>query len=101
MLGLLLVSVLAGATCQATEATQAHVAPAQTPAPVEVAPDLVVPAQPEPDDPVVCEMHATVGSILRQRVCRRQSDIARQEEDTRQRLHNMRRWGPIRERTPM
>ena len=66
-----------------------------------MAPDIVVPAQPDSDDPVVCEMHTRVGSIIRRRVCQRESEAERQEEDTRTTMRNMRRWGTIRERTPM
>lgn len=102
MLQLLFVSMLAAATCQTSPPpTEVQAAPAQTPAPDDVGPDIVVPAQPESDDPFVCEFHAYTGSILRRRVCRRESEIERQEEDTQFRLRNMRRWGHIRERSPM
>lgn len=102
MLELLFVSILAGATCQTPPPpTEVQAAQTQAPEPDDIAPDIVVPSQPESDDPVVCEMHAYTGSMLRRRVCRRESEIERQEEDTQFRLRNMRRWGHIRERSPM
>ena len=97
MIALLLISALLQtepAQAAQTSASNAHEAP-------DVGPDIVVEAQPETDDPVVCEMQVTTGSIVRRRVCRAQSEIEREQEDSQFRLHNMRRWGRIRERSPM
>lgn len=91
--------LLALSLCQASPTPDAAAPAAQ--AQTDVGPDIVVEAPPETDDPVVCEMQVRTGSIVRRRVCRQQSDIEREQRDSEFRLRNMRKWGHIREMTPM
>ena len=88
-------------TCQVEPAPVAEPPVSRAEAGTDVGPDIVVEGQSATDDPVVCEMQVRTGSIVRRRVCRAQSEIEREQEDSQFRLRNMRRWGHIRERTVM